>query len=313
MAAAFDRLADVTALDRPLHLAVGMFDGVHVGHRAVIESAVHSARRSGGLCGVLTFWPHPSFLFRPEAPTPQLTDAQTKRAILEDLGVELVITEPFTPEFAAMAAEDFLPHLRRYLPRLTAVYVGENWRYGRGRAGDVALLVKEGSRLGIKVYSAPRVSLDGEPISSTRIRGLLEAGDLPGANAALGYRYFAVGPVMPGQKLGRKIGFPTLNLPWAPGLRPRHGVYRVRVRDAAGGALLSGVANYGLRPTVSETLVPLLEVHLLDHCPWKEGDVLHVEWLEFLRDEQEFESVEALKAQIARDVALARERFAAET
>ncbi len=141
---------------KPLHLAIGMFDGVHLGHQSVIESAIHSARRSGGLAGVLTFSPHPSVLFRPDNPTPLLMPAAMKRAVLARLGVDFLIEQNFSHEYAAIEAQDFVAHLRRHLPQLTALYVGENWRFGRGRVGDVALLNELARAAGMSVFSAQR-------------------------------------------------------------------------------------------------------------------------------------------------------------
>jgi riboflavin kinase/FMN adenylyltransferase len=145
------------------------------------------------------------------------------------------------------------------------------------------------------------VNLDGEPISSTRIRGLLEAGEVAAASAALGYTYFAEGVVVPGKRLGRTLGFPTLNLAWLPQLRPRYGVYAVRISGPKSPAPLPGVANYGLRPTVEQAGEPRLEVHVLGACPLGEGDTVTVEWLRFLRPEMKFGGMEELSAQIGRD------------
>ena len=294
---------------RPLHLAIGMFDGVHLGHRAVIEAAVQSARRSGGIAAVLTFWPHPSALFRPEHPTRLIQDAAMKARVLLTLGVDAVITESFTPALAAVAAEEFLPWLKHRLPHLAAVYVGENFRFGRGRRGDVPVLLASARQQGLNVFSAPRVSLDGEPISSTRIRGLLEAGEVAAANALLGYTYFTAGIVTPGKRLGRTIGFPTLNLAWSPGLRPRLGVYAVRVAGAKSPAPLPAVANYGLRPTVEQSTEPRLEVHVLGACPYAEGDEVTVEWRRFVRPEMKFSGLDALRAQIEKDRIAVSEDF----
>lgn len=299
--AQFDSLDQIALPARPIHLAVGMFDGVHLGHRAVIEAAVQPARRSDGLAVVLTFWPHPSALFRPNDSTPLLLDAATKVRLLHRLGADAVVTHPFTTEFAAVPAEEFLSWLKQRLPNLAALYVGENFRFGRGRRGDVPLLVSEARRHGVGMFSAPRVNFDGEPISSTRIRGLLAAGEIESANALLGYTYFAVGTVAPGKRLGRTLGFPTLNLAWSPGLRPRFGVYAVTVSGAKSETGLPGVANYGLRPTVEQSTEPRLETHVLGACPFGDGDKITVEWLRFLRPEMKFGGVEELRAQIARD------------
>jgi riboflavin kinase/FMN adenylyltransferase len=286
---------------KPLHLAIGMFDGVHLGHRAVITAAVGAARRSDGLAAVLTFWPHPSALFRPDQATKLIQDPPTKTRVLTTLGVDVIITQPFTLELAKIPAEEFLPWLKQRLPLLAGVYVGENFRFGKGRSGDAALLVATGRNLGVSVFRAPRVNVDGEPISSTRVRALLEAGEIEAANALLGYNYFAEGVVTPGKRLGRSIGFPTLNVAWSPALRPKLGVYAVRISGEKSPAPLPAVANYGLRPTVEQAAEPRLEVHVLGECPFGPGDRVTVEWLKFLRAEMKFGSVDELRAQIAKD------------
>ncbi len=294
----------------PLHLAIGMFDGVHRGHRAVIMAAVQAAQRSGGVAAVLTFAPHPSVLFRPHDPTRMILDAASKARVLQLLGVHTLIVQPFTPEFAAVAAGDFVPWLRQRAPQLAALYAGENFRFGQGRTGDITQLVTEGRKHGLAVYSAPRVQQDGKPISSTRIRALLEGGEVAAANTLLGYTYFTDGPVVPGKRLARTLGFPTLNVAWAPDLRPRFGVYVVQVAGSrSGSAALPGVANYGLRPTVEQTTRPLLEAHVLGDCPFGAGDTVTVTWRRFLRPEQKFSGVEELRAQIARDQAAAAADF----
>jgi riboflavin kinase / FMN adenylyltransferase len=309
--AQFSSIEEAAALPRrPLHLAIGMFDGVHLGHRAVIDAAVQSARASGAVSGVLTFWPHPSALFRPANPTRLIQPPATKARMLNGLGVEFVISEQFTQSLAAIEAEAFLPWLKQRLPQLNAIYVGENFRFGHERRGNVALLFESGRKHDVRVFSAPRVNLDGEPISSTRIRALLEAGEIGAANALLGYTYFAHGFVTPGKKLGRTLGFPTLNVPWAPELRPRFGVYAVRVRGPNSTPWLPAVANYGVRPTVENTTEPRLEAHVLGACSLAEGDHVKIEWLRFLRPEMKFANVDELRSQIARDRAAAEAFFA---
>ena len=308
-----DGLAAASTLPaRPLHLAIGMFDGVHLGHLAVVEAAVASARQAEGIAAALTFDPHPSRVLRPEAAVPLLSPAWLKAERLMAAGVSAVITQPFTREYAAIAAEDFVAHLRQSLPALQAIYVGENWRFGRGRAGDVTTLQQLGQAAGVRIFSAPRVSMDGLPISSTRIRDALTAGEMETANALLGYTYYSRGRVVAGQQLGRKIGFPTLNLPWVPECQPRRGVYAVRVTRDGDDQVWAGVANYGVRPTVmgDTDLAPGLEVHLFAPPAFGEGTELRVEWCAFLRPEQRFEDVEALRAQIGRDRQAATAYFA---
>lgn len=296
-------------LTKPLNLAIGMFDGVHLGHQAVVRGAIQAARANGGLSAVLTFWPHPSRLFKPDDPVRLLQTPPYRERLLFELGVDAVITQPFTREFASIKAEEMLPFLQKALPTLVGVHVGENWRFGRGRAGDVTFLQAEGKKLGLQIVSTPRVSTEGEAVSSTRIRTLLAQGAITEVNALLGYTYFSEGMVVPGKKLGRTLGFPTLNLAWQPDLAPRYGVYVVRIRTLRqeGSPWLPAVANYGLRPTVEQTTEPRLEVHVIGKCDLGEGDDVQVEWLSFLRPEMSFAHVDELKTQIASD----RERASA--
>lgn len=291
---------------KPLHLAIGMFDGVHLGHQAVIESAVHSALRTGGLAGVLTFWPHPSALINPQKRTRMIMSPDTKHAVLARLGADFIIEQPFGADFAKISADTFLERLKAALPSLAAVYVGENWRFGAGRSGDVAKLLEDAGRLGLSVVSAPRIHFNGQPVSSTRIRDCLRSGALAEANQMLGYSYFSDAASVPGRRLGRTIGFPTLNLPWEPELQPAYGVYAVRISRLGSSEMLPAVANYGLRPTVEDAKEPLLEVHVLSACPFACGEELHVEWLHFIRQERRFSGVDELKNQIHADAEQAR-------
>ncbi len=295
--------------NRPVHLAIGMFDGVHRGHRRVIEAAVKAARQDDGVAAVLTFDPHPSRLFRPEDPTLLILPLPIKLSLLADLGVHATIVQPFDPAFARIAADTFAAHLKQAIPSLRAVYVGENFRFGARRAGDVDQLQQTAASVDLKVHAAPRLVEDDAPISSTRIRGLLNEGRIEDANTLLGYPYFAEGQVTRGKRLARTLNFPTLNLPWTPELQPRFGVYAVSLK-AGQTPPRHGVANYGVRPTVESADLPLLETHLLGSTQLGPGDCIRVEWLHFLRPEQRFDSVDALKAQIARDVKAALECFA---
>ena len=298
----FSNLGEVQLPAKPLHLAVGMFDGMHRGHQSVIALAVEAARRDCGISAVLTFWPHPSALFRPEDPTRLIMTPEAKAKVLKRSGVDVLITQSFTLEFAAIKAENFLPELKRHLPHLAVIYVGENWRFGRGRIGDVSLLVQIAASLGLTVISLPRVSNEeDETISSTKIRSLIVEGEIAQANQMLGYPYFGEGEIIPGKGLGRTIGFPTLNLNWKPELMPRFGVYAVKIFGGEQIGSLSAVANYGVRPTVEDTLEPRLEVHVLADCSFNAGDLVTVEFLQFLRPEQKFKDVAALQAQIEID------------
>ncbi|MDX2111749.1 MAG: riboflavin biosynthesis protein RibF [Verrucomicrobiota bacterium] len=294
----FDRVRHVT----DLHLALGIFDGLHLGHRAVINSAIHAAHGCGGVSGVMTFFPHPTRLFTPENPTLLIQPPRQKSHMLRALGVDLTIWKKFTREFAAIPAEDFIGVLTQAMPGLRALHIGENFRFGKGRKGDVSLLVKSARSHGVSVCSVERLKYNGVAISSSRIRQLLIDGDIASVNELLGYRYFCTGLVQPGQQLARQLGFPTLNLKWEPELKPRYGVYAVNVFEVGtSNPAVAGVANYGVRPTVAQDSPPVLEVHLFDTPRWSVGSRLHVEWLTFIRPEMRFDGIVALKAQIAKD------------
>jgi len=297
-----DQFEALAGLEVELHLAIGVFDGVHLGHKAVIESAVFSARRRQAVAAVLTFDPHPSQLFRPEAPTRLIMPIADKVALLRSMGVDCVICKRFDRAFAGIPAGDFLSVLKKKLPTLKSIYVGENFRFGQQRAGDVATLVAAGGELGLGVFSADRIKHNGDPISSTRIRAELEAGRIAEANDLLGYNYTCTVAIVEGARLGRTIGFPTMNLPWQPECQPRFGVYSVRFRPEGASLWAPGVANYGVKPTVDESAAPpVLEVHALQRVHHEPGEVIEVEWLEFIRPERKFPSVDALRRQIEKD------------
>lgn len=296
-------------VDCPVHLAVGMFDGLHRGHQLVIESAKEAARKSGGVCGALTFWPHPSRLFRPDDPARMILSPELKRLELAKLGLDFIVEEPFTRDFAGIEADRFLAHLKSEVPSLSSVHAGENWRFGRGRIGDMVELVRQGESLEVDVNAVPCLESGAERVSSTRIRNMLTIGDISEANALLGYDYYSIGTVTQGKRMGRTIDAPTLNLPFEGDLKPAYGVYAVSVSDVSLGKQYQAVANFGLRPTVEMTKKPLLEAFLLEQCPFDYGHRLKVVWHHFLRQEQKFSGVDELKRQIKKDVVEARAYF----
>lgn len=287
----------------PLSLAIGVFDGMHLGHQAVVDSAVANARRSHGLAGLLTFEPHPSRVVGAPEPTRLLMPESWKNERSIALGVDAVIWKTFSPEFAALEATEFVRWLKKHLPRLSSIHVGTNYRFGRKRAGDVTMLNRIARDLGLDVFSVDRIQHNGEVISSSRLREDLAAGEMHHVNLMLGHPYQSRGPVVEGKQLGRKIGFPTLNILWQPEASPRYGVYSVELRgESESGRWLPGIANYGIRPTLDSGSAPVLEVHMLGDCPFGTGDRLRVNWLKFIRPEQRFDSVEALKEQIGKDI-----------
>lgn len=289
----------------PVFLCIGNFDGVHRGHRALFELAKKTARTQNGIWGALTFSPHPEVFFRGNAAARSIYSQTTKFALFEEIGLDFAVVQAFSTEFAKIPAEDFLTTLKKSVPSLTGIFVGENFRFGAGRKGDVALLRERAQSLDVEINALEPVLFKSERISSTRIRKELEFGEIDSANSMLGKPYFAAGTIVSGRQLGRTIGFPTLNLAWNPELRPRFGVYAVCVK--CGNRSFPGVANYGVRPTVERGGVPepLLETFLLNIPEGTEiptyGDWVFVEWRKFLREERRFDSLDALREQLAED------------
>ena len=289
----------------PLHLAIGAFDGVHLGHRAVLHSAREAARADGGRVGVLTYDPHPSKVLRPESPVALIFTRAQKEDRLTEAGSQLIHHEKFDRAHAGIEAADFPRWLKETFPRLKSLHVGANFQYGRGRAGNGATLIAHGAAEALAVQLVAPVSLGDETVSSSRIRQHLAAGELDRANAMLLRPYEAEGTIIGGRRLGRTIGFPTVNVAWEPELKPAYGVYAVEV--IFNGEALPAVANYGQRPTVeSGPVAPLLEAHVLRGTAPTTGDAVRVRWVRHLRAEQKFADLAALQAQIAQDSAQAR-------
>jgi riboflavin kinase/FMN adenylyltransferase len=296
-------------LPQPLHLALGVFDGVHVGHRAVIQAAQASARETGGSWGVVTFDPHPIRVLAPErAPRQLLASLDHKARLLERMGAEFLLALSFDRSLAALSARDFLGLLQQG-GAIASISVGEDWRFGKGREGDVAFLRNMGEEHGFIVNALPPVMHEGERISSTRIRQSIRDGALANAAAMLGRPYGIEGVVIKGQQLGRTIGFPTANLALGEEQLPPDGVWAVHV--TCGSDHWHGVANLGMRPTVDGTQ-RVFEVHLFDAAPELYGKTLEVEFAHYLRGERKFDSLEALKAQIEQDALAARACLAAD-
>lgn len=299
--ATVDSFESVKLEGKSLYLAIGIFDGVHLGHQEIINTAIRSARNDNAISGVLTFCPHPSQIVNPEHVISLLMNNEMKTKLFIESGVDLIIQKPFTVEFAAIKANEFIAYLKRSLPALKAIYVGENFRFGQGREGEVRMLAHDAQEQDIQVFISKRIKRNGIDISSTLIRRKLIEGQIEEANAMLGYPYFSYGVIERGQKIGRKIGFPTINLSWLPELKPRYGVYAVKVRPDGGSISLDGVANYGVRPTFYDDQEPVLEVHLFKDCSLNPGDAITVDWYAFIRAEEKFASDDELKRQIAVD------------
>lgn len=283
----------------PVYLAIGVFDGVHRGHQALVAEAQSDAARSGGTAVVMTFEPHPMMFFQSAAAPLRLSGPRHKEVLLERLGVTHLAVLPFEGARAGQEAGDFVHELRSACRPLGGICVGAEWRFGRGRGGDVALLRKLGAEGGFEVDGIEAVRLGGDVISSSSIRAALGRGDLAFAREALGRPYAVLGTVVRGRGLGRQIGFPTANLATAGLQLPPGGVYAVRVRGL--GDEKPAVANLGLRPTLGPGGDRLLEVHIPGHEGDLYGTELEVEFRRFLRPEQRFGSLEELRQQLARD------------
>ncbi len=302
-----NRLEDLPGLGVPLHLALGVFDGVHVGHQAVIARAVSAAAREGGLAGLLTFDPHPIRVIAPnKAPKALLETLEHKARVVADLGVQLFIPLHFDHEFARMEASEFLEKLMA--APVKTIAVGEDWRFGHNRSGDVPFLERQASMRGFNLEAVPPVMHDGDRISSTRIRQAIRDGNLDDAGQMLGRPYAVTGIVVEGKKLGRTLGFPTANLTTGEAQLPPDGVWAVRalLQD---GRRLDGVANLGMRPTVEGTHRSL-EVHLFDFSGDLYGQELEVRFEHRLRGEIKFSSIDTLRIHIQQDADAVREVLA---
>jgi riboflavin kinase/FMN adenylyltransferase len=298
-------ISDLCNLPGPLFLAIGVFDGVHLGHQAVISTSAKHAKDAGGTSVVVTFDPHPAKVLRPNDAPHLLTATQHKIALIRDLGVAHLLVLHFDRTFASTAPEEFVRQLVINSRPLQEICVGHEWSFGKGRAGNLALLKQLGLTHNFNVVGVEAVKLNGEVVSSTEIRKAVAEGDLVKATQMLGREYTILGTVIAGAKLGRKLGFPTANLSAHSEQFPPNGVYVAEARLA--GAVHRGVANLGYRPTVSSGKPErLLELHLFDLDREIYGEEMEVRFLRYLRPEQKFENVEALKAQIARDVESAR-------
>ena len=298
-------IAELAAVPGPVFLAIGVFDGVHLGHQAVIRRAMEDAQAAGGTAVVATFDPHPVRVMRPEQAPRLLTSTRHKAQLIERLGVTDLLIVPFTPEFSATSPEAFVLQLHDVCRPLREICVGHTWSFGRGRAGNLELLQKMGERLGFDEVGLPAVEIDGEVVSSTLVRAAVEAGDLEKAGRLLGRDFTLLGTVVHGDHLGRTLGFPTANLSAHNEQFPPNGVYAVEAFYQGG--TLPGVVNIGVRPTVENASGQrVLELHLFNFDADLYGQDVEVAFRRFLRPERKFAGLDALKAQIACDVTQAR-------
>ncbi|MDO9429390.1 MAG: bifunctional riboflavin kinase/FAD synthetase [Methylobacterium sp.] len=297
--------------------AIGNFDGVHFGHRALIAAVRETAATAGRPAVALTFEPHPRAYFAPHLPMFRLSDAAAKERVFAHLGLDGLVVRRFDAVLAGTGARAFVETLLVRDLGLSGVVVGHDFHFGRGREGTPAVLADLCAGAGLSCRIIPPVSLPPvsqedamEPVSSSAIRTALAEGDVARANALLGYRWFVSGEVQHGDKRGRTLGYPTANVA-LPACGLAHGIYAVRVALPDGG-LRDGVASYGRRPTFDDG-APLLEVNLFDFSGDLYGQAITVEFVGYIRGEERFESAESLVARMDIDAAQARAILAADT
>ncbi|OGV75820.1 MAG: riboflavin biosynthesis protein RibF [Methylotenera sp. RIFCSPLOWO2_02_FULL_45_14] len=287
------------SLQQPCALAIGNFDGLHLGHQALLNKLTQTAKTLNLTSAVMTFEPHPREFFTPESAPARLCSMREKLEYFAKAGVDLVYVCRFNRRFAKVKAEEFMQTILRDALNAEVILVGEDFRFGAMRAGSVVDFVEKKFNL----ISLPQVNLADARVSSTRVRSALAAGNLQEAALLLGRPYSMSGKVVHGAKRGRQLGFPTANVHMRHERPALTGVYAVKLDG------LNAVANLGVRPTIAGVPKLSLEVHVLDFDDDLYGKHVHVEFLHKIRDEMKFESLDALKAQIAADVIAARDFF----
>lgn len=298
----------IPADSTPVALTIGNFDGVHLGHQAMLRRLTETARTLGLPPCVMTFEPHPREYFTPEQAPARLSNLREKLELFEQFGVERVFVLRFNQRFAHVGAEEFIGRILQRELQARWVLVGDDFRFGAKRAGDFAMLQEAGKRDGFAVEAMHSVTVESQRVSSTLVREALADGNLALAERYLGRHYSISGKVVHGENLGHKIGFPTANIQMKHNKPPVVGIFAVEVHGL-GDAPRQGAASLGVRPTINDKGKATLEVHLFEF----DGDIynkhLRVDFLLKLREEMKFPSLEALTAQIAADVANAKNYF----
>lgn len=297
-----------TAIPKGAVVAMGNFDGVHLGHRAVIRAALEMAKRHGRPALAVTFEPHPRRFFSPNTPQFRLSDETAKLRLLAGAGLAGAVVMTFDKARAGTPAQDFIHHDLIGRLGISGIAVGYDFHFGKGRVGSPSLLASEAARLGIEVDVQPHVDIDERPVSSSAIRMALAEGEISDATAMLDGPWFVTGEVIHGEKRGRDLGYPTANIKLDNNCGLKHGIYAVRV--GRGDQRFDGVASFGRRPTFDNG-APLLEVFLFDFTGDLYGAMLDVAFIAFIRDELKFTDVDALVRQMDDDSARARAALAA--
>jgi riboflavin kinase / FMN adenylyltransferase len=298
-----------TDLPRGGIVTIGNFDGVHLGHRRILEKVVARAREADRPSVAITFEPHPLSVLRPDHAPRRLQTLRQKEEALEAIGIENLLVIPFTRDFSLTEPEEFVRSVLRTRLAVSEVYLGSHFAFGRGKRGDIALLKRMGPECGFVAASVEEVISDGEAISSTRIRSAIARGDVVRANAMLGREYEIDGLVAKGDKVGRKIGYPTINLEPENDLHPADGVYVTQIHIQSFDRRFDCVTNIGRRPTVYEDYATVIETFVLDFSANVYGERVRLFFFERLREERRFPSVTALSDQIGRDIEETRKYF----
>jgi riboflavin kinase / FMN adenylyltransferase len=298
-----------TDLPRGGIATIGNFDGVHLGHRRILETVVARAREASRPSVAITFEPHPLSVLRPDRAPRRLQTLHQKEEAIEALGVEYLLVIPFTRDFSLTEPEEFVRAILRDRLAVSELYLGSHFAFGRGKRGDLALLKRMGPECGFVASGVDEVFYAGEPVSSTRIRTAIARGEVQTANEMLGREYELDGLVAKGDKVGRKIGYPTINLEPENELHPADGVYVTQIHIRSFGRRFDCVTNIGRRPTVYEEFDTTIETFVLDFSANVYGERVRLFFFERLREERKFPSVTDLSAQIARDIEDTRRYF----
>jgi riboflavin kinase/FMN adenylyltransferase len=289
-------------------LTIGNFDGVHRGHQALIAKLREAAGKFGLPAAVMTFEPHPREFFAPASAPARLSSLREKLELLEACGVDRVHVVRFSEQFAALTPGAFIEAVLVRGLGTRWLAVGDDFRFGAKRAGDFAMLAQGSAEFGFRLETLDSVLIDGRRVSSSAVRAALAAGDMAGAEVLLGRRYGVSGRVLHGDKIGRELGFATANVQMKHNRPPLNGIYVVEMSGLEGG-VKQGVASLGLRPTINDAGRATLEVHLFDFNADIYDRHVRVDFLHKLRDEEKYGDLEALKAQIGRDVVAAKQYF----
>jgi riboflavin kinase/FMN adenylyltransferase len=301
-----------TDLPRGGIATIGNFDGVHLGHRRILEAVVARARETRRPSIAITFEPHPLSVLRPDRAPRRLQTLHQKEEAIEAIGVENLLVIPFTRDFSLIEPEEFARSVLQERLAVSELFLGSHFAFGRGKRGDLTLLTRMGPECGFVASGVEEVFFEGEPVSSTRIRTAIARGDVGRANAMLGREYELDGLVAKGDKVGRKIGYPTINLEPENELHPADGVYVTQIHIRTFGRRFDCVTNIGRRPTVYEDYATTIETYVLDFSANVYGEKVRLFFFDRLREERKFPSVTDLSEQIARDVQATADYFARE-